>query len=309
MPRPAFSVRTPRISDIPGMVRVAAQAFTETVRRPRIGRTFVEKFMDRSIGWSRVAVENAEVIGYLAGERMPGGAKIGQFAVHPAHWRKGVGRAMVQSMERSARRKKLPLIMVGTTYAKGFYEKCGFHNVATIHRLARTLPGSCISPSPLTTEDATLDNVSRLIDDLPRTPALEFIDSFYGCFMSPGGRGLYTLKGKKIVGCAVLFPHEVCSDFARANVIYARDPEVALHTLQAVEHMASTHGYMWLGVSVPRISARTLAFLRANGYTTAVSDPMGSLKPSMLKHLEAEGYTDLQLGLWSTLYWLVKDLA
>jgi len=308
MARTRFSVRLPRLSDIPGMVRVATQAFTETVRRPRIGRTFVEKFMQRDVAWSRVAVEDGQVIGYLAGDLVPGGAKIGQFAVHPAHWRKGVGRAMVAGVERAARKKRLPLIMVGTTYARGFYEKCGFHNVATIHRLARTLPGSVISPSSLTPEPATLENVSLVIDAFPRTLALEFLDLFYASFLRAGGCAIYTREAKKLVGCGVLFPHQVCSEFCNATVVHAADSAAALETLRALEHIASTCGYMWFGVSVPELSAKTLAFLRGNRYTSGIAEPIGALEPSMLSRLEKEGYSDLQLGMWSTLYWLIKDL-
>jgi len=309
MARPSFSVRLPRISDIPGMVRIATQAFTETVRRPRVGTSLVEMFNDQSFRWSRVAVENGKVIGYLVGNLLPGGAKISQFAVHPANWRKGIGRAMVSSFERAARKKRAPLIMVGTTYARGFYEKCGFNNVCTVHRLAKTLPGSVLAPNPVPTQTVTLDSVSLAIDAFPRTRALEFLDLFYDRFMSPGAQALYTMRGKMPVAASVLFPHEICSEFCVANIVCANDSATALQTLHALEHAASSRGYMWLGVSVSQVSPKTLAFFRANRYTSGISDPVGALKPSMLDHLGKQGYTDLQLGIWSTLYWLIKNLT
>ncbi len=55
-----------------------------------------------------------------------GAADLTGLFVDPAHWRKGVGSALVREATHAARRRGLSLLVTADPAARRFYERCGF---------------------------------------------------------------------------------------------------------------------------------------------------------------------------------------
>ncbi len=69
-----------------------------------------------------VAELDGEIAGFVA---VVVGELDGLF-VEPELWRRGVGRALIESATHEARKRGLSLTVIANPAARGFYEKCGF---------------------------------------------------------------------------------------------------------------------------------------------------------------------------------------
>lgn len=72
----------------------------------------------------------AEIEGLVAGFAVvlvePGKAELDGLFVEPEHWRRGVGKALVDAATHEARGHGLALNVVANPTAREFYERCGF---------------------------------------------------------------------------------------------------------------------------------------------------------------------------------------
>ena len=77
------------------------------------GNVFVAELDDRIVGFAALLIDGdlAELDGLF---------------VEPAHWRRGVGAALVEVAVHEARRQGLAMMVVANPSAQAFYERCGF---------------------------------------------------------------------------------------------------------------------------------------------------------------------------------------
>jgi N-acetylglutamate synthase-like GNAT family acetyltransferase len=84
-------------------------------------------------GSAFVAVQDGMVLGFAAMlRREEGRMELDGLFVKPGHWRRGIGRSLVEHCEQVARLAGSPsLHVVGITHASGFCERRGFECVGT----------------------------------------------------------------------------------------------------------------------------------------------------------------------------------
>jgi GNAT superfamily N-acetyltransferase len=68
----------------------------------------------------------AEVDGAVAGFAVLLGSELDGLFVDPAHWKAGIGSALVEAVAHEARKEGLSVSVVASPTARSFYEKCGF---------------------------------------------------------------------------------------------------------------------------------------------------------------------------------------
>ena len=73
-----------------------------------------------------VAEEDGEVRGFAVLIVEPDCAELDGLFVEPAHWRQGIGAALVKEAVPRARRVGLALGVIANPAAREFYERCGF---------------------------------------------------------------------------------------------------------------------------------------------------------------------------------------
>jgi GNAT superfamily N-acetyltransferase len=76
--------------------------------------------LERGDVW--VAEAAGDIVGFVAID----GTQLDGLFVEPAHWRKGVGSALVDAAVHEARRRGVSLTVTAAPAARGFYESCGF---------------------------------------------------------------------------------------------------------------------------------------------------------------------------------------
>ncbi|QKW23830.1 GNAT family N-acetyltransferase [Kitasatospora sp. NA04385] len=89
-------------------------------------------FLAAGLAW--VAVDGADrPVAYLIAERIDGALHVEQVSVHPAHARRGIGRALLEHLATRARAEGVSALTL-TTFADvpwnaPYYARCGFHPV------------------------------------------------------------------------------------------------------------------------------------------------------------------------------------
>ena len=73
-----------------------------------------------------VAERGGMITGFAALLVDPDLAELDGLFVEPAHWRQGIGAALVDAAVHEARRLGLAMTVVANPSARGFYERCGF---------------------------------------------------------------------------------------------------------------------------------------------------------------------------------------
>jgi GNAT superfamily N-acetyltransferase len=73
-----------------------------------------------------VAEHDAGIAGFAVVLIDDDGAELDGLFVEPAHWRNGIGAALVDVAVHEARRQGLAMMVIANPSAREFYEKCGF---------------------------------------------------------------------------------------------------------------------------------------------------------------------------------------
>jgi GNAT superfamily N-acetyltransferase len=85
-------------------------------------------------GYVFVAECDGVVLGFAAVLPRPdGGAELDGLFVEPQHWKRGVGRRLVDHCADMSRTERASFLhVVGNPQAEGFYRACGFHRQGTV---------------------------------------------------------------------------------------------------------------------------------------------------------------------------------
>jgi len=182
MPMP-IEYRPAVVTDIPAMVHLAMRTFIEGARHPAVAmRLFADSFRNHS-GWQWVAVAEGRVVGFAACKYNTTAKKAGIFliGVDPSVKGGGIGGKLLACFEEKCRETKVPLIRIGTPYAKTFYEKYGYICAETAEKYLLDLLGK---PEPdlgsAKLEPLTLSDIDALLPLIQAERQLEFLSRFYG---------------------------------------------------------------------------------------------------------------------------------
>ncbi len=125
-----FLIREFREEDVYDVFVISAQSLTE--------KYSLELFMDIHLAWPSgflVAV-TSEVVGFIAGMKMSGGARILMLAVAPQQRGRGIGSALLRRFLLNARQEGLKSVSLevrtGNRRAIEFYQRHGFQIVSIL---------------------------------------------------------------------------------------------------------------------------------------------------------------------------------
>jgi GNAT superfamily N-acetyltransferase len=129
------------------VVRVCNQAFVEHARFPEMGATVVRYVRDFP-EWQWGAFAGDRLRGFILTEPRADNsrASIRLIASDPEARGSGVGGRLVATFEAQARERGVPLLSVGTPFARVFYEKQGFRCVKIDLKVIREILGQRVEP-------------------------------------------------------------------------------------------------------------------------------------------------------------------
>jgi len=271
MPDTEIEIRALALEDVLGVMRVCNQAFLEGARYPRMGASVV-RYVREHPEWQWGAFDGGELLGFLLTEprEEPARVAIRLIATDPGAQGRGVGRRLVSALEDRARAEGVPLLSVGTPFASGFYEKCGFDCTRVHLKMIREIIRRPV-PRPAGVTVRTLDYDSaagvlgKFADEESRA---EFLNAFLGNFREDRGLALLVEKGDELLGVAVGRVKESYRDFVEIvfHRAFGESPEPVV---RAFEYTASTMGLRHVGLALPEDSEDLFAGF---GYRRAEED-------------------------------------
>lgn len=137
---PAYTIRPATPADFPAMGAVeitASQRFREVglglaAALPPLPVWHLRRAQEE--GWAWVAASaSGEVVGFLVGSVLDGVAHVDEVNVLPEHGRRGIGRALLETLAARAREQGLPAITLATfrhvPWNYPFYRSAGFREL------------------------------------------------------------------------------------------------------------------------------------------------------------------------------------
>lgn len=126
MPEPAGGgiLRRANVKDIPPMLRLINSYASERIMLPRTEFEMAENIRDFVVAYSGNTLTGCGALHFYS----PTSGEIRSLAVDPSRKSGGIGRAIVDSLEREARENDLESIFA-FTYVPGFFRKLGFNEV------------------------------------------------------------------------------------------------------------------------------------------------------------------------------------
>lgn len=272
-----------KLTDVPLVVEIAMRALREGPQSPRTGANMAREF--KPSPYRLVAELNGEVVGFALSRHDPVKRTyhVGWLAVDPRYWRQGIGRRLMVAHERLARKARCRRMMLGTVYARKFYEKCGFRLTRSRPALARDIIGQYIEPVRLPeVQRVHLAEVRGLVTQLKPREARAFMGSYYEAVVSDPEK-TFLWRGKDGIG-GVIVAHTGVEAPQLVKVLHLRadDTAKALALLGQIEHCASGTGKHYVCIRPTRVLRRA--------------------------ELEHRGYRERQLRAWYTGYDMEKVL-
>lgn len=241
-------IREIKIEDVADIIRVANQAFLEDARRPSVsGRTLVN-CLSRFPKLQLLAEVDGEVVGFILGSIENDKGKIALLAVSPKHWRKGIGRRLVKSLEDRIRKAGGREVVLGTPFARGFYEKLGYkcHNIE--FKLIRELPYSTISRMDSDLSPILFNDLKTIVKKLDHDEALKFLGAYFSAFEAKGGKAYKLMGDNGVQGVVVIAKNKWNSELLEITYAYPSEGEVMIRLAENVVVEASKMGYRWVGL-------------------------------------------------------------
>jgi hypothetical protein len=212
------------------------------------------------------------MLGFLLCEPRPDKKRVAirLIAVAPDAQGKGVGRLLLSALEKAARKAGLPLLRVGTPFARGFYERhdftCAEVDLKMIRDITRQVigreKGVAIRPLDL---DSAADVVRRLGQDELRQ---KFLTEFLPAYRRDRGLAIEVAKRGRRLGVVIGKVSDLYRDFAQVVFLHAFGNAVE-SLVKAFEFAASTLGLRYVGFPVPAAQERRFEAL---GYRRAEQD-------------------------------------
>lgn len=126
MPEVATDVtlRRANLKDIPAMLRLINSYASEHIMLPRTEFEMAENIRDFVVAYTNNTLLGCGALHFYS----PSSAEVRSLAVDPNRKTGGIGRAIVESLEREARENNLESVFA-FTYVPGFFRKLGFDEV------------------------------------------------------------------------------------------------------------------------------------------------------------------------------------
>ncbi|MFA4015463.1 MAG: hypothetical protein RUDDFDWM_000546 [Candidatus Fervidibacterota bacterium] len=270
--------------DIAAIVRVANCAFLEEARLPWLFGVGLVEHLRNFPDWQFVAEVDGRIVGFLVGKPGEDRAFISWIAVHPAHWRKGIGGKLLKAIEEKANKAGLRIVELGTPFARKFYEKYGYKCVNIQKKLVLNLSQRNVDkPQKISLKNLSLDDLPRLLKFFGEEK--EYLDTASKFFSSLADDPHLSLLGERrneIVGVAIATTARLTPELVVISKIFAKDFDYMLSMLNGLEYVCSCYGKRWLGVSLP------------------------------IPHVDEEkllslGWEDAKMPNFWTLYWMRKE--
>jgi GNAT superfamily N-acetyltransferase len=267
-----LTIRKLSLEDALPLVRVSNQAFLEHARFADYGVQSVARIADCP-GWQWGAFRGGELLAFVLNEPRPekGHVAIRLIAVLPGAG-KGIGSRLLAAVEAQARAEGFPALRVGTPFARGFYEKNGFHLAKTDLKMIRDIACQALPPEPESAPAMRLLGFPEAAAVLPRLEgdALRraFLSAFLGNARRDGGLALLLGEPERPQGVAVGRVPELYRDFVEVVFHHAFGNELA-PLVRAFERRVSALGLRYVGLEVPEDREREFEAL---GYSRAERD-------------------------------------
>jgi len=280
------TVRNTILRDIPGIVRVANQAFVEMARRTsHIGFGILE-WLIRQPDYQFVAADGEAIVGFLVGsvreeDGEDGEAVIHWIGVHPSHRGRGIGSMLMSAFENAARRK-VRRAVTGTPFAKGFYEKLGYKCTNIEHRLVKDLISKPIATGNVKFETIDVENLEPIISFLGEE-APKFLEAFFKAYEDDSDKLLSATVNGKPIGVIIAKTNSCTRELIEVTYLHGVDLQATHALLKAFEAKCSNKGVQWVGV-----------------YTN---------DQKLMALLVKDGWVDAKLPMFWTCYRMEKDLT
>jgi len=239
------------LRDLPKIVRIANQAFLEMGRKPhRFGSAMLQRLRQMP-DLQLVALKQGKAVGFLDGSIDPKGeAIVNWIAIHPSFQGEGIGRALLSEYEGRMKTKGFKKVLVGTPYARGFYESCGYTCINITYNLVKELVGVPITGcNTLEARRLELEDLPKVIDTFGEDLSRTFLESFFQTYEKEPEKALCTIRNGKIVGLIVGRTNQWSSELVEVAFFHALDSETLLCVIKDLELECSRRGVRFLGVS------------------------------------------------------------
>jgi len=242
------TVRNTTLRDIPGIVKIANQAFVEMARRTSHIGLGVLEWLIRQPDYQFVAVDGEAIVGFLVGSVRgeEGEAVIHWIGIHPSHQRRGIGSMLMSAFENAARGKARKAV-TGTPFAKGFYEKLGYKCTYIEHRLVKELIGKPITKGDVKFETIDVDNLDPIISFLGEE-APKFLEAFFEAYEDDSDKLLSATVNEKPVGVITAKTDRWTRELIQVTYFHGVDLQATHAVLKAFEAKCSSKGARWVGV-------------------------------------------------------------
>lgn len=240
-------IRQMKLSDLPDVIRVCNQAFLEEARvTSEIGISLLKSLIKQPNA-QLVAEINGKVVGFLRG-RINSKAKeaaILHIAVHPSYQGKGIGSQLIREFEKLAKSKGVKRIILGTPFAREFYEKLGYKCTKIVYALVFDLVGKNIDElNEKEVDIITLDSLKEALQKLPISEIEKMLTEF---FNSLKHRYRFNLMLKSNMGLLVAYENDWMNDLIEVRYLYGTDIETKIRLLNALIYRVSTLGLRYVG--------------------------------------------------------------
>ena len=118
------TLRRANLKDIPAMLRLINSYASQHIMLPRTEFEMAENIRDFVVAYSQITLLGCGALHFYS----PVSAEVRSLAVDPARKSGGIGRAVVESLEREARDNDIESVFA-FTYVPGFFRKLGFAEV------------------------------------------------------------------------------------------------------------------------------------------------------------------------------------
>jgi N-acetylglutamate synthase-like GNAT family acetyltransferase len=266
-----IEIRSLVLEDVLPVMRVCNQAFLEGARYPRMGSSVV-RYVREFPEWQWGAFDGGELLGFLLTEPLAGPARmaIRLIATSPGAQGHGVGGRLVAALEDRARAEGVPLLSVGTPFASGFYQKCGFECTRVHLKMIREIIRQAVPrPEGVTIRTLDYDSAAGLLEKLDdQESRARFLNAFLGNFRQDRGLALLVESKTEAIGVAVGRVSESYRDFV--EIAFHRAFGEGLEQLiRSFEFTASTMGLRHVGLALGEDAEETFAGF---GYRRAEED-------------------------------------
>lgn len=246
-------VRRASLKDVAAMVRVANQAFLEQARwADEFGAGLVWHFREYP-DWQFVAEVEGEVVGLLVGRVGEGKALISWIAVHPAHWGKGIGGRLLETIEEKAKKGGFSTVELGTPFAREFYEKYGYKCIGTRRRMVLDMAQRAIDrPEGLLLRPIRMEDLPDLLDFVrEETEYLLLLEKFFEAIRREPEMALLAEREGRLEGAVVGKTAERVWELVIVSYLFAKSREEILFLLRGLAYLCSCQGRRWVGVELP----------------------------------------------------------